>query len=105
MLAQHWRNAVADTQPELAELSDDELTRLALAADPNAPIPDDAVSFWDIVGDHTEPLLPAWYMPAPSGGGGRRRRWKRVVAITLIVAFLVVDAYGLCSVYGSITIA
>jgi hypothetical protein len=90
---------------EFDGLTDEELTRLALAADPNAPLDDDAVSFWELVGNDVEPLLPTWYMPAPSGGVGRSRRWKRVVVIAVIIAFLVVDAYGLCSVYGSITIA
>jgi len=91
---------------------DDELVRLALDADPDAPLPDDAVPIWQVLGhddghggDGT--LLPSWYMPAPMGGG-RRRRWsrrKRIVVLVVIVAFLVIDAYGLCSTYGQIVVA
>lgn len=89
---------------DIDEISDDELTRLALAADPNAALADDAVSFWDLIGEDADPLLPAWYMPPPAGAVHSGRRWKRVVSIVLVAAFLVVNGYGLCSVYGSITI-
>lgn len=93
--------AVADTI-----IDDTELTRLALAADPDAPLGDDAVPIWEVLGSPNDALLPAWYMPAPTTG--RRRRWsrrRRIVVLVIIVAFLVIDAYGLCSTYGHITIA
>ena len=93
---------------------DQELTRLALAADPDMAVPDDAVPIWQVLGadgsdgpDGGGALLPSWYMPAPSGGG-RRRQWsrrKRIVVLLVILAFLVIDAYGFCSTYGQITIA
>ena len=47
------------------EFTDDELTALALAADPDAPIPDDAVPL-SSTDDQAAALLPEWYMPAPS---------------------------------------
>lgn len=86
-------------------ITDEELTQLAMAADPDAVVPDDAVSVWEFLGDETNLLLPEWYMPATAGRPTSGRRWKRAVVIVVIIAFLVVNAYGLCSTYGSITIA
>ena len=50
-------------------------------------------------------LLPSWYMPGGIPSARNRPRWLKVLIVVLIVAFLVVDAYGLCSTYGDITIA
>ena len=60
------------------------------------------MSLWDLAGWEDARLLPSWYMPAPMRGtsSSRRQRWL----IGLIVAsFLLIDAYGLCSTYGTIT--
>jgi len=96
------RGATMFDDPDL-HFTDDELTRLALAADPDAPLPPDAVSLWDP--DRSHPgLLPAWYMPPPTGGR-HVRGWRRRLIILLVVAFVLIDAYGLCSTYGSIVIA
>jgi len=79
--------------------TDEELTALALAADPDTPLDDDAVSLWELTGDRPEQRLPEWYMPSPMGGrllGG----WRRRVIILVIVSFLTIDAYGLCNTYG-----
>ena len=43
---------------------DDELTALALAADPDQPIDPDARPF--VMGDDARGPLPSWYMPAPA---------------------------------------
>jgi hypothetical protein len=86
-------------------ISDEELTALALAADADAPIADDAVSLWELEREDGDPLLPGWYMPSPMGGGRRLRGWRRRVAILLIVALLLIDAYGLCSTYGNVVLA
>lgn len=75
--------------------SDDELTALALAADPDAEIPDDAVPFE--VPDDGAALLPEWYMPAPSL---RRSPGRVVVLTTTAVALLVVNIGGVCVTYG-----
>ena len=77
------------------EISDEELTALALAADPDAAVADDAVPFGD--GDQRAGLLPAWYMPAPRQRAGRSRR---VVFAVFIGALLVVNGAGLCVTYG-----
>ena len=87
-----------------ADISDEELTALALAADPDAPLPADAVPFTRD-GAEDDGLLPRWYMPSPAGGGPRRHApWQRKVAYGLIGAFLAIDAAGLCSTYGWISL-
>ena len=87
-------------------MSDDEFTAIALAADPDMPLDDTAVPLAEYLQlDGDDQLLPDWYMPAPMQGGRRLRGWRRRVAILVIVAFLVIDAYGLCSTYGSVVFA
>jgi hypothetical protein len=78
-------------------LTDAELTALALAADPDAPIPDEAVP----IGFHLAQVgtaLPLWYMPPVMRQGGRR--WKAPVVIAVVSAFLLIDLMGLCNTYG-----
>ena len=77
--------------------SDEELTALALAADPDTPIPPDAVPFGVTTGAD---LLPAWYMPAPQLSASTRSP-RRIFAVTAIVVSLVVlNGVGLCVTYG-----
>jgi hypothetical protein len=79
----------------------DELTRLALAADPNAPLSDDAVP-WTPSPKATSPL-PQWYMaPAMSI---RRTSGTRLIVAAIILSFLAIDACGLCVTYGFLSIA
>jgi len=80
-------------------IDDDELVAEALAADPNAPLADDAVSFWELQ-DREQPDLPDWYMGAPVTARPHLTGWKRSVAYTLVIAFLLINAAGLCSTYG-----
>lgn len=82
---------------------DDELTRLALAADPDPALSPDAVPW--TAGTHPDPLLPDWYMPAPAPGVRALRGWRRGVAWLLIVAAIAVVASGLCNTYGDLVIA
>ena len=80
-----------------ATVSEEELTALALAADPDRPIDADAVPF----GQGTEgapALLPAWYMPAPASL--RRSRGRVVVVGAITLALLALNAVGLCTTYG-----
>jgi hypothetical protein len=82
--------------------SDEELTALALAAEPMTSLADDAVAWGG--GDSRPPsLLPNWYMPSPSYQ--LRGRWTRAIVITLIVGFLVIDAFGLCITSGFLSFA
>lgn len=87
-----------DVNPESsAPFTDEELSALALAAEPIISLPDDAVA-WGGGDSRTPSLLPNWYMPAPSYH--IRGRWTRTIVITLIVGFLVIDAFGLCITSG-----
>ena len=87
-------------------ISADELEREALAADPDAVLPDDAVSLWDLERPGgADPLLPGWYMPAPSGGPRRHSRGQRRVVYLLVTAFALINAAGLCSTYGHVVVA
>ncbi len=76
-------------------IDDDELVELALAADLDAPVPDDAVPWTGA--DPAAGLLPSWYMPPTVTVRGRRRR---VVVGVLVASFLAVNAAGLCVTYG-----
>lgn len=84
-------------------ISDAELEAQALAADPDAPLDSHAVSIWSMNNDGASSPLPEWYMPAAMAGIGSR--WRRRVAIALIVAFVLLYAYGLCSTYGRVEFA
>jgi hypothetical protein len=74
-----------------------ELERLALAADPNAEIPGDAVPF---LADSAEgvDLLPEWYMPAPQNL--RRTPARMFGAAAFVGALVIVNGAGLCVTYG-----
>ncbi len=103
-------------------ITDDELAALALAADPASEVPADAVPLRSVgtfgmlggsgagaagFDDPGDPggLLPDWYMPSPTGGPRHHASWQRRVAYVLIGTFLAIDAAGLCSTYGWLTIA
>lgn len=93
--------APADTLEATDTVTDDELAALALQADPDAPVSDDAVCLWDLTGEPDLGWLPAWYMPA-SRGVRVRSAWRRAVILLVVVAFVVINAYGLCSTYGHV---
>jgi hypothetical protein len=92
----------------LEPFSDDELSALALAADPDTAVDDDAVCLWDLTGTEAVRLVPDWYMPSPMGGVRPLTGWRRLFArfnVALIIgAFLVINAYGLCNTYGQLHI-
>ena len=78
-------------------ISDEELTALALAADPDQPLDIDAVPLADYLADAFDPL-PAWYMaPVMARHSGRRRK---AIIMAVVGAFLLIEAFGLCSTYG-----
>jgi hypothetical protein len=85
------------TEEAWDEIGDDELTALALAADPETAVNDDAVP---LAGPTAVSLLPDWYMPAPMGGVPLLQGWRRRVGQLIVASFLLINAYGLCSTYG-----
>jgi hypothetical protein len=84
--------------PEMpGPITDEELTALALAADPDQPLDPDAVPLADYLAESFGPL-PEWYMaPVMARHSGRRRQ---AIILTVIGAFLLIEAFGLCSTYG-----
>jgi hypothetical protein len=84
-----------------ADITDEELTALALAADPIAPLDQDAVPLAVYLGQTSGPL-PDWYMPSPMA---RVRVWWRLpVVMTIVGAFLIIEALGLCNTFGVLSI-
>jgi hypothetical protein len=85
------------------EITDEELTALALAADPDAPLAKDAVP----IGVHLARVavaLPQWYMPPVTATSGSQR-WRLPVVLTIISAFLFIEVLGLCNTYGQLVFA
>jgi hypothetical protein len=83
-------------------ITDEELTELALAADPGEPLPEDAVPIGVHLAQFAAPL-PLWYMPPAVRSGGRR--WRTPVVLAVVAAFLTIDAMGLCNTYGILSLA
>jgi hypothetical protein len=83
-------------------LTDAELTALALAADPGAPLDDDAVPMHVHLALFGAPL-PLWYMPPAIARGGRR--WKLPIVIAVVASFLLIEGLGLCNTYGQLVFA
>jgi hypothetical protein len=88
-------------QPLDAPLTDDELTTLALAADPDAPISRDAIPLSLHLAQFAGATLPQWYMAPAAAGTGRR--WRTPIVVTIISAFLLIEALGLCNTFGQLT--
>jgi hypothetical protein len=85
------------------QFSDDELTALALSADPDRGLDADAIPVNEYLGRFAEEgptsgLLPDWYM-APVRAS-RIRRAPQLVVLFLIATFVLIEAFGLCSTYG-----
>ena len=84
-------------------LTDAELTALAMAADPDAPLDEDAVPLHMHLAQFAGAALPQWYMaPAVARGG---HRWRTPVVLTIIAAFLLIEALGLCNTFGQLSLA
>ncbi|MGH9025426.1 MAG: hypothetical protein ACRDWD_04820 [Acidimicrobiia bacterium] len=94
-------STVRDDAP-LGTIDDDELSALALAADPDTPVAEDAVCLWELTGTDAKSLLPEWYMPTAVGGGRLLHGWRRRIVFLVIAAFLTITAYGLCNTYGQL---
>ena len=92
-----------DTTAPQDPLTDEELTALALAADPDAPLDADAVPLSAITGEPTDGPLPSWYMPA-AAGGRLLTGWKRVPPLAIVASLLVINGCGLCITYGKLAL-
>jgi hypothetical protein len=86
---------------EPTELSDEELTAIALAADPDAPLDPDAVPLTDGRSNG----LPASYMPPVARGTLPRSTVRTVAAFAIIAAFLAITGLGFCATYGVLSFA
>jgi hypothetical protein len=85
-------------------IGDDELAALALAADPEPVVDDDARPLGEMLGADAPTLLPQWYMPAPMVGQRVLRGWRRRVIFLVILSFLVITGFGLCNTYDQLHI-
>ncbi len=95
-------DAVAPGGGEELPFSEEELAELALAADPEEALAADAVPLPLYLGS-LPLMLPQWYMPPALATTSKR--WRIALVIALVVAFVMIDAWGLCSTYGSVTLA
>ena len=88
-----------DTPERTDTLTDAELTALALAADPDQAVDPDAIPI-DVYLARVDQPLPAWYMaPVMARTTGRLGRG---VSLAVVGAFLLIEAFGLCSTYGQL---
>ena len=63
------------------------------------PLAADAVPLAQYLGEQ-DGLLPAWYMPSPMVRGGGR--WRIPVVVAIVAAFVIIEAFGLCSTFGQL---
>ena len=80
-------------------LTEDELTELALSTRAGLPVAEDAVPLATYLGQDPG-LLPGWYMPTPMTR--MSPRWRLPVVVALVAAFLLIEAFGLCSTFGQV---
>jgi hypothetical protein len=92
---------VSEVAPLEDQFSEAELTELALAADPSAPLDKDAVPIAMYLSELSI-RLPDWYMPPVMVRGCRR--WRMPIVIGVVAAFLVIEGFGLCSTFGPLTL-
>lgn len=86
----------------LSDISDAELTELALSADPEVPLGEGAVPL-DLYQSGLRDALPSWYMPPVMARGSAM--WRKPVVLAIILSFLVVDIFGLCITFGQLVAA
>jgi len=89
---------------DLLPLTEEELCALALGTEAGRPPADDAVPLADYL-DARAPgdapgLLPAWYMPTPMARVSPR--WRTPVVLAIVAAFVLIEAFGLCSTFGQV---
>lgn len=83
-----------------AELTDEDLTALALA-DAETPLGADAVP---LIAQPRSALgaFGSWYMPPPDVS--RLEGWRKSIVIAVVVTLVVIEALGLCSVFGQVVV-
>jgi hypothetical protein len=86
-----------------SSLTEEELTRLAMEADPDAPLSDDAIPLSLHLAQFAGAALPDWYMAPASSASGKR--WRTPVVVAIVFAFVLIEALGLCNTFGQLTIA
>jgi hypothetical protein len=89
------------TEDDFPPLTEEELVRQALDADPHVVVADDVLPLYDL--DQRGGLLPGWYMPTAVAHS--RRHSKKALVALIIAALLLVVASGFCITYGALTIA
>lgn len=89
------RTAAPDT------FTDDELTELALAADPDTPVAPDATVWMP----EPSSTLPRAYLPAASRRSRPGSPLRTVTVVAVIAAFLAITAFGFCATYGQLVFA
>ena len=50
--------------------------------------------------DQAPGLLPSWYMPTPMVRTGKA--WRLPVVLVIVAAFVIIEAFGLCSTFGQL---
>jgi hypothetical protein len=83
-------------------ITEDQLTAMALAADPCLPMDEGAVPLSVYLGQlgQVGGLLPQWYMPTPMAR--RAKGWRVPVVLIIVGAFVVIEALGLCNTFGQL---
>ncbi|HEV3187521.1 MAG TPA: hypothetical protein VGZ04_05660 [Acidimicrobiales bacterium] len=98
----HSKQVPHDERLASMPFDDEELSSLAMVADYDAPIDENAVPWiWGFGFERN--LLPDWYMPRPSAGG--RGKGTKIVVGTLVGGLLLIGAFGLCITSGFLSLA
>ncbi len=95
------RSALSDGDAFASPFSEEELTRLALEGDPADPLDETAIPIGVYLGQ-LPGLLPQWYMPTPMIRHARGRAWRLPVVLAIVAAFVIIEAFGLCSTFGQL---
>ena len=86
-----------DTDISDLDISDAELAELAMAADPDVLVEEDAVRLRSLGADDSS-LLPEWYMPVVQRRASSD--WRAAVAVSIAVGLVLINAFAICVTYG-----
>ncbi len=86
-----------DTDISDLDISDAELAELAMAADPDVLVEEDAVPLRSLGADDSS-LLPEWYMPVVQRRASSD--WRAAVAVSIAVGLVLINAFAICVTYG-----